>query len=85
MDFGDVLKLLKIGKLVARSGWNGKGMYIFLGTNVSYDVPVAIREKMSWPHVLDCIVMRTANGDMCPGWLASQTDMLAEDWQEVDL
>lgn len=72
MNFGQAIEALKHGKRVVRSGWNGKGMWIGL------QVPDAF-SKMTLPY----IYMRTANGDFVP-WLASQTDMLSEDWSIVE-
>lgn len=69
--FGDALVALKNGKQVFRKGWNGKGMYLTLQQPDE-------NSKMTLPY----IYMRTAQGDFVP-WLASQTDMLAEDWLEV--
>jgi hypothetical protein len=68
MDFGDALNALKLGKAVARAGWNGRGMWLAL------QVPDA-HSKMSLPY----IYMRTAQGNFVP-WLVWQTDVLAEDW-----
>ena len=68
MDFGSAIASLKQGYRVTRSGWNGKGMWLGL------QVPDA-GSKMSLPY----IYMQTAQGDLVP-WLASQTDVLAEDW-----
>jgi len=70
-DFGFALEMLRSGEIVRRSGWNGKGMWIAL------QVPDA-HSKMSLPY----IYMSTVTGDLVP-WLASQTDMLAEDWEVV--
>lgn len=91
MDFGQALRLLKQGKRVAREGWNGKGMYLWL-------LPAAM-VKAEWcreEHLrevaeanggeieaLGSIRMMTADRKVLTGWLASQTDMLAEDWVEV--
>ena len=69
MNFGDALAELKIGNKVARAGWNGKGMWLAL------QVPDA-NSKMSLPY----IYMSTVTQDLVP-WLASQTDVLADDWQ----
>ncbi len=66
--FGTALHRLKRGKRVARKGWNGKGMWLELQTPDAFS-------KMDLPY----IYMRTAQGDLVP-WLASQTDLLAEDW-----
>lgn len=67
-DFGSAIKALKDGYKVKREGWNGKGMFLQLQT------PDA-GSKMTLPY----IYMSTVTGDLVP-WLASQTDMLAEDW-----
>lgn len=71
MDFGEALRALKSGARVARKGWNGKGMWLEL------QVP-DLFSKMTLPY----IYMKTADGGLVP-WLASQTDMLAEDWEIV--
>ena len=68
MDFGDALRALKQGKRLSRTGWNGKGLWLEL------QVPDA-GSKMTLPY----IYMKTAQDDLVP-WLASQTDVLAEDW-----
>jgi hypothetical protein len=68
MSFGGALAALKTGSAVQRAGWNGKGMHLLL------QVPDA-HSKMSLPY----IYMSTVQGDLVP-WLASQTDMLADDW-----
>ena len=72
-DFGMALSALKDGKYVTRAGWNGKNMWLGL------QVPDA-HSKMSLPYIYMC----TAQGDLVP-WLASQTDMLAEDWEVLEL
>lgn len=72
MNFGQAIEALKSGKKVARKGWNGKNMYLELQRPDEHS-------KMTLPY----IYMRTAQGDFVP-WLASQTDMLAEDWIIVD-
>lgn len=90
-DFGIAIRLLKEGKKVCRAGWNGKGVYLWL-------LPTAIvkREWVKDPMLLSVfgereelsclgsIRMLTATGEVLTGWLASQTDMLAEDWQVVN-
>lgn len=68
MNFGEAIAALKDGKKVARHGWNGKNMYLEL------QVPDE-HSKMSLPY----IYMYTADQNLVP-WLASQTDMLSEDW-----
>jgi len=80
MDFGDAISGLKKGKRMARKGWNGKGIFIEL------QVPDA-HSKMTHPYIyIDTTGLQTDNPDapksLVP-WLASQTDMLAEDWTEA--
>lgn len=71
MNFGGAIVALKGGNIVARKGWNGKGMWLKL------QVPDA-HSKMTLPY----IYMKTAQDDLVP-WLASQTDILADDWELV--
>lgn len=89
LGFGDAILALKGGERVCRAGWNGRGMWLAL-TEGTQDLPA---EKFWNPHnrafaeqnggaatVLPSITMKTATGEILMGWLASQTDMLAEDW-----
>ena len=71
-DFGLAIGLLKEGHKVARKGWNGKNMYLEL------QIPDE-NSKMTLPYVY----MKTADGHFVP-WLASQTDVLSEDWTIVE-
>lgn len=74
MNFGQALQLIRQGKRVARRGWNGKNMWICL-----YHPG-----HMHLGYMLEpCIAIKTAQNVMQPGWLASQNDMLAEDWEEI--
>jgi hypothetical protein len=89
MDFAYALNALKEGRKVQRSGWNGKGMYIVKQDGYPEGVPInentakAIGEPIGTvKNFLPYIVMCTAQGDFVP-WLASQTDILAEDWNMV--
>ena len=68
MSFGHAIHAMKVGKIVARNGWNGKDMFVRLQTPDEHS-------KMSLPY----IYMKTVQDDLVP-WLASQTDMLANDW-----
>jgi hypothetical protein len=70
---GWAVKELQNGNIVCRSGWNGKDMYLKLQR------PDA-RSKMTLPYVY----MKTAQGDFVP-WLCSQTDLLATDWEIVEI
>ena len=87
MNFQDALSCLKDGKKVSRSGWNGKGMFIFLvdGSTFTVNRPPLLgiypegTEIRSHAHV----DMKTADGMVVP-WICSQTDMLANDWGVVE-
>ena len=77
MDFGQALAWLREGHKVARKGWNGKGIFLML------QVPDA-HSKMTHPYIyIDTTGLQTTNPDAPKDrvpWLASQTDMLANDW-----
>lgn len=81
MTFGLAIEALKMGKKVARRGWNGKGIFIELQVPDQYS-------KMSSPYIfIDTTGLQTDNPDAPRSrvpWLASQTDMLAEDWRVVE-
>lgn len=90
--FGAAIEVLKKGYRVARKGWNGKGMWLMLVRPNDIDSP---SDSLEWglaggPQILDSdgirllpwIGMKTADGGFVP-WLASQTDILAEDWELV--
>jgi hypothetical protein len=92
LTFGDALHMLKLGKKVARAGWNGKGMWLVMvpGSHVPlrdgtpYHAALnTSNDGQSHVTINGHIDMRTASGEMQPGWLASQTDMLASDWMVV--
>jgi hypothetical protein len=76
LTFGDALELLKSGKKVARNGWNGKGMWLKL---VSTELAESVAFQYEALNALPWIGMKTADNKFVP-WLASQTDVLAEDW-----
>lgn len=80
MDFGDAIKLLKQGKKLQRQGWNGKGQYIELATNISYIN--ANQEIINAEHeaIGNKAIAFVGTSGVQLGWLASQADMLAEDW-----
>lgn len=90
-DFGEALKELKAGKAVARAGWNGKGMFLTLQNGSTVDGNM-MRNEPAKNYYGDNIVkvqahidMKAADGTYVVGWLASQTDMLAEDWDVVEI
>ena len=93
MDFGNALNSLKLGMKVARAGWNGKGMWLVLvpGTpnaELREGTPYRTALGQESCEILPHIDMWTVNAEgrraMLPGWVASQTDMLAEDWLVIE-
>ena len=85
MNFGHALELLKRGEKVARKGWNGKGMFIFIASEFEFVTKADMEAfQKSGVNVDESICMLNAQGDVVVGWLASQTDMLAEDWKIVE-
>lgn len=84
ITFGNALELLKKGNKVARKGWNGKNQYIQLATGISY--------KASDGEIVNCehkaignkAIAFVGTSGVQMGWLASQADMLAEDWVVVE-
>ena len=71
MKFGEAIEYLKKGKRVTRKGWNGKGMYLEMQNPDDHS-------KMTRSY----IYMKTVNDDLVP-WVASQSDMIEEDWELV--
>lgn len=84
LTFSEALRIVKKGGRVAREGWNGKGMFIFLvpGSTFTVNRPplLGIYPEGTVINYHPHIDMRTATGEIVP-WLASQTDLLAEDWE----
>lgn len=79
MTFGDAIHMMKAGNRVARAGWNGKGM--FLELYYQTETKINLLDGRSYEEA-NWIGMKTADNKFVP-WLASQTDMLAEDWTVV--
>ncbi len=86
MNFGEAIQALKSGERVAREGWNGKDMWLALMPG--FTIPQGMVNGRTAKFVpggqdIPCggyIAMWTAQGVWQPGWLASQADMLSEDW-----
>ena len=87
LTFGLAIELLKKGAKVARAGWNGKGMFLFLVPGSTFTVNRApllgIYPEGTQINYCPHIDMKTADDKVVP-WLASQTDVLAEDWVVVE-
>ena len=96
MDFGKAIELLKAGKKVTRRGWNGKGMFLWLkpGAEIKSEwckdpVLKALAEQnggtiLGLPTICMYTHDSTGRKAILTGWLASQSDMLLEDWEEVN-
>ena len=97
MNFGSAIESLKQGKKISRAGWNGKGMWIVLMPELnlpprSSQEPGAKVNDRTAKHIGEntplqsqpYIAMWTAQAKWQPGWLASQPDILAEDWDIVE-
>ena len=84
MDFGRAIQLLKVGQRVQRQGWNGKNQYIELATNISNKN--ANNEIVNVEHdaIGNKAIAFVGTSGVQLGWLASQADMLAEDWKIVE-
>lgn len=84
MNFGQALEELKKGKKVARSNWNGKNQYIELATNISYKN--LSQEVINAKHdvIGNRAIAFVGNSGVQLGWLASQSDMLSDDWYIVE-
>jgi hypothetical protein len=87
MNFGQALEALKRGERVTRLGWNGAGMFLYLvqGSTFPVNRPPLLGmytegTMMTYRAHID---MKTADGSCVP-WVASQTDLLADDWALVD-
>lgn len=82
-DFGKAIQLLKQGHKLQRNGWNGKNQYIELATSISYknnndETINAVHEAIG-----NKAIAFVGTSGVQLGWLASQADMLADDWRKV--
>lgn len=86
MNFSVALVALRQGNKIARDGWNGKGMFLFLvpGSQFKVNRPplLGIYPEGTTINYRPHIDMRTANGEIVP-WIASQSDLLEDDWMIV--
>ena len=95
MNFGEALEALKAGKRVARRGWNGKGAYlwymppqrVFVANWASHvgvpNDPTPAERELGYVRICGHIDMMSAQGERVIGWLASQTDLLSDDWEII--
>ena len=81
MDFGQAIQRLKNGMRVQREGWNGKNQYIELATNISYKNVKGEVVNAEHEAIGNKAIAFVGTSGVQLGWLASQADMLAEDWR----
>lgn len=95
MRFGEALAHARAGKRIARLGWNGENMYVYMtkGRLMPTDEWVAsmpsqelteVEKERGYVNIMPHLDMKSAQNTRIIGWLASQTDMLAFDWYVVD-
>ena len=83
-SFGEAIKYLKRGKKVKREGWNGKNQYIQLATGISYKTQNGEIVNCEHDAIGNMAVAFVGTSGVQMGWLASQADMLADDWMFVE-
>lgn len=83
-SFSDAIKYLKRGLKVARKGWNGKKQYIQLATGISYKDALGDIINCEHDAIGNMAIAFVGTSGVQMGWLASQADMLAEDWVFAD-
>jgi hypothetical protein len=84
MFFGEAIEAIKQGKKAKRSGWNGKNQYIELATAISYKNASGEVINVEHENIGNKAIAFVGTSGVQMGWLASQADMLAEDWQIVN-
>lgn len=113
LNFGEAVEAAKNGALIARKGWNGKNMFVFIRPEDKLSVEMIVEKVKSVPQSLKdklgkqfswteseknqgegpgnsfvkftaYFCMFAADGSIVNGWLASQTDMLSNDWEIVE-
>jgi hypothetical protein len=88
MPFGHALEACKAGARIARRGWNGKGQYVFLIPDYVFtrgyadEIP-ALKDETREITFWGCLCIMTTSGKVQLGWLATQSDMQAADWEVV--
>ncbi len=83
LTFGQAIEALKNGKRVSRKGWNGKGMFLLYVPSEKWGIIDKIGLGIPKGNLLSWIGIKTADNKFVP-WLASQADMLAEDWEIIE-
>ena len=83
MSFGLAIEAMKKGKKVARRGWNGKNQHIELATRISYMTAEGVFVNVEHEAIGNKAIAFCGTSGVQMGWLASQADMLADDWEVV--
>lgn len=84
MYFGEAIEAIKQGKKAKRSGWNGKNQYIELATAISYKNASGEVINVEHENIGNKAIAFVGTSGVQMGWLASQADMLADDWECVE-
>ena len=84
MNFGKAINLLKEGKKLRRKGWNGKNQYIELATNISYKNADGEIININHKTIGNKAIAFVGTSGIQIGWLASQSDMLSDDWELIE-
>ena len=98
MNFSNALNQARQGKLIARSGWNGKGMFVFVRPSDSLNkgviesaksIPYAAKQKLleqegETVHFTEYMCLKMASGVVANGWTPNQIDILSEDWEVIE-
>lgn len=84
LTFGQAIEAAKNGKRVARTGWNGKNQYVELATNISYKGSRGKTVNVQHKNIGNKAFAFVGTSGVQLGWLASQADMLADDWMVVE-
>ena len=86
MNFGEAIAVMKAGIPICRTGWNGKGMFLYYVPENMYPPVTDVAKARFGGNPVPYrayIAMKTVDNDVVP-WVASQTDVLAEDWRIVE-
>lgn len=84
MDFGQAIKEVKNGKRIQREGWNGKEQYVELASGISYVNAQGKIVNVEHAAIGNKALAFVGTSGVQLGWLATQSDMLAEDWKCVE-
>lgn len=86
MNFGQALEQVKLGKSIKRKGWSGKNQFVYLvkGSDLQTALHYGFGQYEGEPTITDVLAIKTTGNQIQVGWLASQSDMLSNDWEVVE-